>query len=338
MASVASPRASWYLVALIKPGSSTLHVVRTKDYEDFHQLLTSAAPSATSGSSTTSASSATPLWLNSVKTYCCAEHPLNEVTTSVNFCGSVYASVDGALMVRNTLASRICRRVLCGPVVLYHENRRGYRVSLDRRVLQELLSKRKFTEEEQVNLLKNVPDPQEEKERFLRRWQQELKENHNFTAFFVTPGRETSEVFTFLPSSASLHATLLHLGQEQRACHPQYLVHRASLPVSEEKNFSPKQVFSLLACEFEEPLEETHQDENDCALARYFGLSAHHMLALTTDRCWVCHREAAENHKFFRCSVCRLARYCGEQCQHSDWAEHKKLCHVLEALDSRYMK
>ena len=39
--------------------------------------------------------------------------------------------------------------------------------------------------------------------------------------------------------------------------------------------------------------------------------------------CQLCGKEAQ---KMKKCSVCKLARYCTEECQLKDWKEHKKSC------------
>jgi len=39
--------------------------------------------------------------------------------------------------------------------------------------------------------------------------------------------------------------------------------------------------------------------------------------------CQLCGKEAE---KMKKCSVCRLVRYCSQECQLEDWKEHKKSC------------
>ena len=40
--------------------------------------------------------------------------------------------------------------------------------------------------------------------------------------------------------------------------------------------------------------------------------------------CQNCGKEAGKSWK--KCSICRLGRYCSEECQRADWKEHKKSC------------
>ena len=42
-----------------------------------------------------------------------------------------------------------------------------------------------------------------------------------------------------------------------------------------------------------------------------------------TKACEKCGKEAE---KMKACSVCRLIRYCSEECQQGDWKEHKEAC------------
>ena len=44
--------------------------------------------------------------------------------------------------------------------------------------------------------------------------------------------------------------------------------------------------------------------------------------------CQLCGKEAA---KMKKCSVCKLARYCSEECQLGDWEKHQKSCKDAEA-------
>ena len=44
--------------------------------------------------------------------------------------------------------------------------------------------------------------------------------------------------------------------------------------------------------------------------------------------CENCGKEAA---KMKKCSVCKLVRYCSEECQLKDWKEHKKSCKEVAA-------
>jgi len=40
--------------------------------------------------------------------------------------------------------------------------------------------------------------------------------------------------------------------------------------------------------------------------------------------CQLCGKEAGKSWK--KCSICRLGRYCSEECQRADWKKHKKSC------------
>jgi len=44
------------------------------------------------------------------------------------------------------------------------------------------------------------------------------------------------------------------------------------------------------------------------------------------NRCIVCNK----HNSIKICSVCKLARYCGLECQKKDWKEHKKICCVAK--------
>ena len=43
------------------------------------------------------------------------------------------------------------------------------------------------------------------------------------------------------------------------------------------------------------------------------------------DRCWFCASQAKENSSLMSCSNCKMAKYCGRNCQKSDWKRHKIL-------------
>ena len=46
-----------------------------------------------------------------------------------------------------------------------------------------------------------------------------------------------------------------------------------------------------------------------------------------TKACEKCGKEAE---KMKKCSVCRLVRYCSEECQQADWRKNKKVCKLAE--------
>jgi hypothetical protein len=49
-------------------------------------------------------------------------------------------------------------------------------------------------------------------------------------------------------------------------------------------------------------------------------------------RCVRCKRAAAQlpgRAKLRSCSGCRLAKYCGDECQRDDWAAHKDMCRFI---------
>ena len=63
--------------------------------------------------------------------------------------------------------------------------------------------------------------------------------------------------------------------------------------------------------------------------------SAESMSSSEAAQCSVCGSAATK-----RCGMCRERRYCGEECQKSDWREHKLVCHeglaVPQAIRERY--
>ena len=44
----------------------------------------------------------------------------------------------------------------------------------------------------------------------------------------------------------------------------------------------------------------------------------------------VCEKCGKEAEKMKKCSVCKLVRYCSEECQLEDWKKHKKKCKLPE--------
>lgn len=39
--------------------------------------------------------------------------------------------------------------------------------------------------------------------------------------------------------------------------------------------------------------------------------------------------------KLARCSACRVACYCNQECQKRDWPNHKKICHSLKPFENK---
>ena len=50
--------------------------------------------------------------------------------------------------------------------------------------------------------------------------------------------------------------------------------------------------------------------------------------------CNCCQKPESE-HKFKQCKSCKAVRYCSEQCQKTNWPDHKKICKAINGLSSR---
>ncbi|MDP2438636.1 MAG: FKBP-type peptidyl-prolyl cis-trans isomerase [archaeon] len=53
-------------------------------------------------------------------------------------------------------------------------------------------------------------------------------------------------------------------------------------------------------------------------------------MAAVAEQCGSCQKGGAAS----RCAACQKVRYCGAECQKSDWAYHKNICPALKALDA----
>lgn len=65
---------------------------------------------------------------------------------------------------------------------------------------------------------------------------------------------------------------------------------------------------------------EEEEPAPDCTLEYVFEVLG--KLGYLTPRC----RHCASVGKMLRCAKCKIARYCGRECQLADWKEHKKNC------------
>ena len=59
-----------------------------------------------------------------------------------------------------------------------------------------------------------------------------------------------------------------------------------------------------------------------------FVPEAHSRAILERTHCWTCETPTAA----LRCSRCKLARYCGVECQRLDYDEHRQVCAVDRAV------
>ena len=50
--------------------------------------------------------------------------------------------------------------------------------------------------------------------------------------------------------------------------------------------------------------------------------------------CNCCQKPESE-HEFKQCKSCKAVRYCSEQCQKTNWPDHKKICKAISDLSSR---
>ena len=48
-----------------------------------------------------------------------------------------------------------------------------------------------------------------------------------------------------------------------------------------------------------------------------------------------CCQKSESEHKFKQCKSCKAVRYCSEQCQKTNWPDHKKICKAINELSSR---
>lgn len=69
------------------------------------------------------------------------------------------------------------------------------------------------------------------------------------------------------------------------------------------------------------------------AVAQYFDIESDNSLLLRTDRCWNCYvSKYTTEQELLVCVQCHTARYCGVECQHRDWLDHKEVCVLLHTL------
>jgi hypothetical protein len=64
--------------------------------------------------------------------------------------------------------------------------------------------------------------------------------------------------------------------------------------------------------------------------ASYLGLLKESGLA-----CWACQKASETRRTLLRCAQCRIAAYCGRDCQRSDWPKHKSQCAEMRCQTRR---
>ena len=64
-------------------------------------------------------------------------------------------------------------------------------------------------------------------------------------------------------------------------------------------------------------------------LKNQFQIEVQDLVEKWAKKCWTCCREDITE-ELLKCTECKLAKYCGKQCQKSDWKAHKLLHKELE--------
>ena len=59
-----------------------------------------------------------------------------------------------------------------------------------------------------------------------------------------------------------------------------------------------------------------------------FQVEVEDLVSKWAQKCWTCFKEGGN--ELLKCTECKLAKYCGKQCQKSDWKAHKLLHKELE--------
>ncbi|KAF8169935.1 hypothetical protein BJ912DRAFT_158834 [Pholiota molesta] len=49
--------------------------------------------------------------------------------------------------------------------------------------------------------------------------------------------------------------------------------------------------------------------------------------------CLNCQKDTSAKSTLSRCGGCKLVRYCGTECQSSDWKRHKKICKMIKSVN-----